>query len=129
MRINEMTQRILWEISRKIKTGAEKKKLVAAFLIFVIPILLLGITQQTLGIFSRSFVLMDSAMAAKFNVIITAPEEFWPEQGDSNFEYRFLSEMDFRGFVFQVTNNGEAEILCKPHINSEIGRASCRERV
>ena len=120
MRINGMAQRILLVISRKIKTGYEKKKLIAAFLIFVILFLLLGITRQTLGIFSRSFVLTDSAMAAKFDVMITAPKEFWPQQGDSNFEYRFLSEMDFRGFVFQVTNNGEAEVLCKPHINSDV---------
>jgi len=51
---------------------------------------------------------------AKFDVIITAPE-MDPDEGF--FEYRFLSDTDVKGFVFQVINNGETDILCNPYID------------
>ena len=120
MKMRGIMPRILLESPRNIKISTEKKKLLSAFLIFVILILSLGITRQTFGIFSRSFVVMDSAMAAEFDVIITDPEEFWSKHGESNYEYHFLSDLDFQGLVFQITNNGDAEILCKPYINSDI---------
>ena len=120
MKMRGIMPRILLESPRNIKISTEKKKLLSAFLIFVILILSLGITRQTFGMFSRSFVMMDSASAAKFDVKIMAPEEFWPGQDKSDFEYRFLSNMDIQRFAFQVTNNGEAEILCRPYINSDI---------
>ena len=120
MKMSGIAQRILLEMPRKIRISTEKKKLLAAFLIFVILILSLGITQGTLGRFSRSFILTDSATAAKFDVIITAPREFWTQQGESDFEYLFLSDTDIQGLVFQVTNNGETDILCKPYVNNDI---------
>ena len=120
MKMRGIAQRVLLEMSRKIRISTEKKKLFAAFLIFVILILSLGMTQGTLGRFSRSFILTDSATAAEFDVIITVPREFWPQQGESDFEYHFLSDIDFQGVAFQVTNNGEAKILCTPYINNDI---------
>ena len=95
-------------------------KLLIVFSILVILVLLLGITQGSLGKFSRSFMMDDSAVAAKFDVVITAPEQFFVEQGEGVYEYGFLSDMDFQELSFQVTNNGETEILCKPHINNGI---------
>ena len=120
MKMRRMNQKILSKMLHNAEISTEKKKLIVAFLVFVILVLSLGITRQTLGIFSRSFVVADSAMAAKFDVIITTPTEFESEQGESNFEYHFLSDIDIQGFVFQVTNNGGADILCKPYINSDI---------
>ena len=120
MKMIGIAQRILLVMSRKIKISTEKKKLLAAFLIFVILILSLGMTQGTLGRFSRSFISTDSATAAEFDVIITAPKEFLPQQDESDFEYRFLSDIDFQVFSFQVANNGEAEILCTPYIAGDI---------
>jgi len=120
MEIRGITRRILLEMSRKAKISTEKEKLLTALIIFVILILSLGITRQTFGMFSLSFVLTDSAMTAEFDVIVTAPKEFWSEQGESDFEYHFLSDVDIQGFAFQVTNNGAAEIRCKPYINNDI---------
>ena len=120
MEIRGITRRILLEMSRKAKISTEKEKLLTALIIFVILILSLGITRQTFGMFSLSFVLTDSAMTAEFDVIVTAPKEFWSEQGESDFEYHFLSDIDFQGFAFQVTNNGEAKILCTPYVNNDI---------
>ena len=95
-------------------------KLVAALTILVILLLLLGITHGSLGKFSRSFIMIDSAVAAKFDVVITPPEAFSMVQGDGVYEYRFLSDTDFQRLAFQVTNNGETEVLCRPHINNDI---------
>ena len=107
-------------MSKKIKISTEKKKLFAASWFFVILILSLGITQQTMGILMRSVVLEDSASAAKFDVITIAPKEFWSEQGNDIFEYHFLSDTDIQSFIFQVSNNGETEIVCKPYMDSDI---------
>jgi len=120
MKLIGIMPRILSKIPRKIKVSTKKMQMLATFLIFVIFILSLGVTQQTLGMFSRSFAATDSAMAAEFDVTITAPKEFGSEQGESNFEYHFLSGTDIQGVVFQVTNNGGDEILCRPYINSNI---------
>ena len=120
MRTSGITRRVLLKMPRETKAGVKKNKLLASLLILIIFMLSLGITQETLGIFSRSFVAIDSAMAAKFNVIITPPEEFWQSQDENNFEYRFLSDIDFQGLVFKVTNNGEHDILCAPYINGDI---------
>ena len=126
MRMNGIMQKILLEMFQKTKISIirfikiDKKKPLAAFLIFVILILSLGMTQGTLGRFSKSFVSTDSANAANFDVIITPPKEFWTEQSNSVFEYHFLSDTDIQRLIFQITNNGETSILCKPYINGNI---------
>ena len=120
MRMNRPKQKLFMKTPWNTKMSMQKKKLLAAVLVVVILMLSLGITQQTMGIFSRSFIVADSAAAAKFDVTITAPEEFWPGQGESDFEYHFLSDIDIQEFVFQVTNNGEAEILCTPYIDATV---------
>ena len=120
MRVNSIRQMIPLTMSRKAKQYTKEIKSLATFLVFVILIFSLGITQETVGRFSRAFVPTDSATAANFDVIITPPKEFWAEQGTSIFEYHFLSGTDVQELVFQVTNNGETDILCEPYINSNI---------
>ena len=120
MKRNTIKWRNLSRAFRKIKLGKQKYELLLCLLILVFLLLLFGLIQGTLGKFSRSFLLMDSAAAAKFDVVITSPKEFWPEQGKSVFEYYFLSATDVQGLAFQVTNNGETDILCKPYINGDI---------
>ena len=118
MRMNRIKQKLLSAISRDARISNKRMNILAIFLIFAILILLLGIMRQTLGMFSRSFVITDSAMAAKFDITITAPKEFWLEQGEGDLEYYFLSDTDIQAFVFEVTNNSEAELFCKPHITT-----------
>ena len=98
----------------------QKYKLLLVLAILLVLVFLLGIAQGTLGKFSQSFGMADSAVAAKFDVTITAPDEFSIEQGESVYEYRFLSDIDIQRLTFQVTNNGETAVLCKPHINNGI---------
>ena len=94
--------------------------ILSEFLILVLLGLSLGTIQGTLGKFVRSFTTSDSAAAAKFDVAVTAPEEFWLEQGEYTYEYYFLSKTDVRGLNFQIHNNGEVDVLCTPHINNGI---------
>jgi len=133
MKMSGIKQMILQEIPQKTKIGMRKKCLYVVFLFFLAFISSLGITQRTLGIFSQSFVVNDSASAALFDIVITAPKEFLSEQGESDFEYHFLSDIDIQGFAFQVTNKGETAILCVPYINGDIvyriyvGEEGCTE--
>jgi len=107
-------------IVQKIKILRQKKALIATSLFFLLLVLSLGMTQKTLGRFAHASVLTDSAIAAEFNVVITVPEEFQFEQDEHILEYHFLSDADIRGFRFWVTNNGEVDVLCRPHINNNI---------
>ena len=95
----------------------ERRHILILTLIFVLFILSLGLTQGTLGKFSKSFSLIDSALAAKFDITITTPEEFRFEQEAGFFEYRFVSYTDIKPLSFQVSNNGEFDVLCIPHIS------------
>ena len=95
----------------------QNRKILLVLLVFVLSVLSIGISQGTLGRFSRSFIRTDSALTGAFDVTITPAKEFWVEQGEQVFEYYFLSEADIKGFAFQVANQGETDIRCKPYIN------------
>ena len=91
------------------------------FLLLVVLLILALVTVQlTLGRFIEGFSLQDSARAAKFDVVVTAPDEFWPEESGEVFEYYFLTEVDSWKLAFQVSNRGEADVRCEPHINQGI---------
>ena len=107
-------------VLRKMKINPKDKKILSVFLVLLILALSLGTIQGTLGRFSRSFMLSDSAQVSKFDIMITAPEEFIWEHGENVFEYRFLSNMDIRVLSFQIYNNGETDIICTPHISGGI---------
>ena len=113
-------QNVFSTIFQGIKASTQRQKILLTFLILILFVLSLEMIQGTLGRLSRAFILTDSAQSAKFDVIITTPEEFWLEQGENLFEYHFLSVTDVRCLNFQVYNNGEADILCTPHINNGV---------
>ena len=120
MKTNRIYQKILSLILWKTKISIRNKKFIIVSLVLVLLLLSLGMTQRTLGGFLRSSILTESANAGEFNVTVTAPKEFWLEQGVSVFEYHFLSATDIQALVFHVTNNGVSDILCTPYINSDI---------
>ena len=107
-------------VIRENRSDQQLQKVLACILVITILVLSLGSIQGTFGLFSRSFFFSDSAQAAKYDVVITAPEEFWSEQDESVFEYYFLSEVDIQALVFQITNNGDIDIICRPNINADI---------
>ena len=91
-----------------------------AFVIAVLLIISLVFIQGTLGRFSQAFLITDSAMAAKFDVDITAPDGIAEGMDGDYFECRFLSDTDIKGFNFSVRNNGEADVLCVPHMGGGV---------
>ena len=113
-------RRLLSITPRNSSSGVRRKKRIAVFLMAAVATLAFAMTQGTLGRFSRSFLSVDSAAAAKFDVSITTPDAFWPEQGERVYEYRFLSGTDLQELAFQITNNGETDILCRPYISNGV---------
>jgi len=105
---------------RKIKINTQNRKILAASLILILLILSLGMIQGTLGSFARGSAMLDSALAAKFDVIITSPESFRPEGDERIFSYHFISREDIRALSFEVYNNGEANVICTPHISEGV---------
>ena len=91
-----------------------------AFLVLTLLISSIGMMQVTHGRFLKVFTNTDSTLAAAFDVAVTPPEEFWIEQGEHIFTYRFLSETDIKGLVFRATNNGETAVLCRPYFNGDL---------
>jgi len=105
---------------RKIKANPQEQKFLAAALILIILVLSLGMIQGTLGRFSRASLMRDSALAAKFDVIITAPESFRTDGEGKLFSYHFISVTDVKALGFEVYNNGEADVICTPHVSGGI---------
>ena len=105
---------------KKIKISAQKQKIIFAFIISIITVFSLGTLQVTMGRLTRSSVLTNSAVVAEFDVVITDPEEFSIERGETIFEYYFLSDIDIKGLSFRVSNNGEANVRCMPYIDDNI---------
>ena len=90
-------------------------------LLLLVPLVLsLGLTPETLALFTKSFIFTDTAATASFDVIISASDHFIWENGENTFEYHFLSPEDIKPLHFQITNNSEVDILCTPHINNDI---------
>ena len=113
-------QNIFSILLQRIKPSLQKQKNLLFFLVIPLLVLSLGTVQETFGRLSQVQTVTDSATAAKFDLTITTPKEFWSEQGENFFEYYFLSDTDIQGFYFQVENNGEADLLCRPYINNDI---------
>jgi len=101
-------------IFRKIRITPQK--LILA--IFIMIIFSIGLTKGAFGKFLRSAAIIDDAVVAQFDVSVVVPEDFLVQDGF--FEYRFISDAGIQGFNFQITNNGEVSILCKPHITNDI---------
>ena len=120
MRMNRIKKKTSARMFWKIKLKPQGLWILSAFLILVLLGLSLGTIQGTLGKFSRSFTTSDSAAAAKFDVAVTAPEEFWLEQDENYLKLHFLSNTDTKAFYFQVSNDGEADVVCTPHINNDV---------
>ena len=95
----------------------------SVFLIFpVVAILILSfaLIQGSLGRFTRSILLSDSAVVSKFDVIITPPNELMLSQGENAFEYDFISVTDAKLFDFHIFNNGEVDVICTPGVTNNI---------
>ena len=111
---------ILRAKSRGIRKNRKNRIILIAFLTLSILILSLGLFQGTLGRFSKNVLLSDSAVVSKFDVIITAPEEFVGEHSENTFEIDFISGTAARTFSFGIFNNGETDVICTPGVNNNI---------
>ena len=110
----------LFVIFRRIRTISQKQRILLIFLLLVLSVFSAGMFQGTLGMFSQSSVASDTAVAAKFDVIITPPEEFVIENNEVLFNHWFLSDFEIKGLNFKVYNNGETDIICTPYINDDV---------
>ena len=70
----------------------------------------------TLGRFTRSFSADDSAVVAKFDVVITVPEEFDGGSEQNDYQHSFFEREGQMIFDFTVTNIGEVDVNCNPYI-------------
>jgi hypothetical protein len=73
-------------------------------------------TPITLGRFMQSFHLSDSALVAKFDVVITMPEEFDNSSDKNHYQHSFFDREEMTVFDFTASNNGEVDVNCAPYI-------------
>ena len=118
MRTNQ--KRIHLVMLQVIRLINNRKLTLLVLLILVILILSLGLIHGSLGRFSRSVLLSDSAVVSKFDVIITAPEELTFGQSGNVFEYDFISASEVKSFDFYIFNNGETGIICTPGVTNGV---------
>ena len=98
----------------------QSPKAVMLSLLLGLLLLSLGIGQGTLGKFLKAFIISDSATPATFDVLITIPNGFSPEQGKLVFDHRFLSSSEVKVLNLQAYNNGEVDVRCTPYVNGGI---------
>ena len=110
----------LSKIVNKNRANIQGHKALVILLIFVLLILSIGMIQGTLGKFAHSFIKTESATAAKFDIVITTPEEFVTENGITSFENYFHSNYDVKILEIHVYNDGETDVLCTPYITDGI---------
>jgi len=103
--------------TQKIKSHPQRARAVLAFSIVLLLVLSFTLTQVTFARFTKSFTLTDSASVAKFDVSVTMPDEF---ASVDFFEYIFLSDIAGKKLNFSVSNNGEIDIVCTPHISDGV---------
>ena len=107
-------------IYQKVNINRNEQIIAIVLLLLSIFFLSLGMIQGTLGAFSRSFFISDSAKVSSFDVVITSSGKFNFEKDKINFEYHFISSADIIRLDFQIYNNGEVDIVCTPYINDDI---------
>ena len=106
--------------TRKAKADTKTLRFFAGVLVLVILALSLAMTGGTLGKYVHSFLSMETAVVAEFDVTITAPDEYVSNHGEVFYEFYFFSDTDIRGLTFQVTNNGETDVLCRPEVSGDV---------
>ena len=107
-------------IYRQTNTIPKKQKALLFFLALAFFILSISLFSETLGKFSLSFTASYTASVAKFDVIITPPEEFSVENDEYSFNHWFLSDFEVKGLTFKMYNNGETDVICTPHILGDV---------
>jgi len=103
-----------------VKLAINIQNSVYAVALLVMLAVLLNVIPKTSGRFLQTLKKDDSALAAVFNVEITAPKELTEVSDEDYYQYYFLQEGEIKVFDFKVTNNGEAVVTCFPHINGGI---------
>ena len=103
-------------------TNESKLKRKSAY-ILILLLLLIAIMHtfsNSLGRFSHSVNVNDSAFAAKFNIDIITPDELSSVSSDNHYQYYFPMQGDVISFAFKISNNSEVAVICHPHINNGI---------
>ena len=89
---------------------------ILAVTILVVTVAVVCTLPTTFGRFVRSFSVNDSAVVAKFDVVITVPEEFDGGFEQNDYQHSFFEREGQMVFDFTVTNNGEVDVNCNPYI-------------
>ena len=97
-----------------------RKKAAGFSIIAALILFMFGLARETQGRFFMSFAAGDTATAAKFDVVITAPAEFLLVQDERVMDYRFLSIKDVKLLNFTAQNNGEVDVVCTLAMAGEV---------
>ena len=69
--------------------------------------------QTTFAKFAKFATVNDTATAAKFDLEILPPSEF----NDGKFHHYFLSNEEIKILDFEMSNNGETDLVCVPTLS------------
>ena len=97
-----------------------RRKTVYLFVLLLLLTLAFYALPGTLGSYIHTFYRSDSANTAKFNVVITAPDELSELGTDNSYHYYFPADDTTKTLDFTAGNFGETTVICTPHINNGI---------
>jgi len=72
-------------------------------------------TPDTFAKLLETIVIDDSAVAAKFDVSITIPDEL-NKALEYNYEYYFSLDEENKSFEFKINNNSEVNVICTLYV-------------
>ena len=101
-------------------TTTTKRKLLYVIILLILTSVTIYALPKSLGSFVQVVTRQDSASAAKYDVVITIPNEFNMISDNNHYSHSFLTKDEMKPFDFKVTNNGEVDVLCTPYINDTI---------
>jgi signal peptidase I, archaeal type len=117
-RVGRRKRKILVVKRRRKPAFASLKRAFSTFLTFGLFVFSIALIQGTMGRYVHTVTVSDSAKAAVYDIVITAPEGF---TSDTNtYEHYFISKIEVARLNFQVYNGGETDVLCTPHVSNDV---------
>ena len=102
------------------KSNILNKKVFLTLILFLFSVIMINIIPNTLGFMLQRFNGINSASAAKFNIVITTPNEFDTISENNYYKHGFMEEGEIKSLNFSVSNNGEVDVLCIPYISGNV---------
>ena len=120
MNIFMMINKVVARKKMMINKNTTRKKVIYILALIVLLAAVVHTVPDTFGQFVQSVKMKDAAFVAKFDIAVTAPDELDSILINEKYQHYFPMTGDQVFFTFNIRNNSEVFVLCRPYINNGI---------